>query len=171
MRPLPALALAAQFGLPAAGAADQLRYDPAILTACLNGEPLAAACVGRAAADCMTKEGAPDYGAIVMLCSSAEAQQWEGLMELADAKLREEAPDLSPDARQGGAPPPLELLEAMRQDWTTFRISALSYESSRWSGGSGEGPETARSHLNLTAAQTIWLMRAAGDLSDRSSSE
>lgn len=143
--------------------ADELRYDPDVLTACLD-EPAPETCIGRAMAACMEAEGSPFYGSTVALCSAAESAQWRGLLDAAYAELSAEAEELDMMAQQSGMSEPGPPLEAMRRDWDAFMASALAYEQARWLGGSAEGPEMARSNLYLTAVQAIWLMRANGQL-------
>lgn len=161
MTALQVMACTATLGLSGGALADALRYDPAVLTGCLQDAALPDACIGMAADACMAAESAPDYGPIVAQCSSAEAQQWQGLIDTAYAALEAEVEALDPVAQANGHTLPGSRLQAMRQSWTDFRADALSFEEARWLGGSGEGPEVARRDMELTASHAIWLMRGA----------
>lgn len=155
------MACTATLGLSGGAWADALRYDPAILTGCLQDAAQPEACIGTAADACMAAEGAPNYGPVVAQCSSAEAQQWQGLVDAAYAALEAEMAQLDPVAQANGQALPGPRLQAMRQSWTDFRADALGFEEARWLGGSGEGPEVARRDMELTASHAIWLMQGA----------
>lgn len=154
-------ALAALLLLAAAPvAAQDVVYEPAILTQCLDaGVAEGGDCIGDAAAKCMQ---GPSGGTTVGMseCFRREGAQWDGLLNEAYGKVMAEAEKADAEMKELGsaAPPQAPPLRDMQRSWIAYRDAACLYEATRWGGGSGAGPAATGCTMELTARQALRLM-------------
>lgn len=151
------------FGLPAL--AQDVAYDPAILTGCLEAErEQPAICIGKASAACMDSDaGSTTVGMVE--CLSAEADQWAAIMEDARKVIQADAERSDAELKDLGsaAEPQAPRLAEMQQNWAAFRDAACGWEASRWGGGTGAGPAAAGCDMRLTGQQAVMLKAYADE--------
>lgn len=152
--------------LLASPALAQINYAAfmAPVAACFStaeDEPMARACIGTGARDCM--ENAEDGGTTVgmMACLLAERDLWDRLLnqEYAAARARAQAAD---DAERPYFPEyavrVTQLRDAQRA-WIAFRDAECAMEYGAWGAGSMRQIAGADCLLRLTAGRTLDLSR------------
>lgn len=161
-RLLMTLALAGS-GMAAPALADKVPgYDDTRLTACLAQSKAkgtdADSCIGDASSQCMEAPGG-DSTAGMVSCLSAEATQWDGLMNGWYGKAMKQAQAADADLKDMGsaASPAAPLLKTSQRDWITFRDASCAFQGARFQGGTGGGPAAAACLMELTGTQALRL--------------
>jgi len=144
-----------------------LRFDEALITACLDGGQWRD-CIGVASNACMdATEGG--YSTIGMVgCISAEHDWWDADLNSSYRALRthERAADASWPSVPGMLPRPsgVDALRDMQRAWITFRDATCLYDELQWWGGTGASLVGAACRSQLTAEQALHLRRLLADL-------
>lgn len=126
-----------------------------------DDDPMARACIGIGARDCM--ENAPDGGTTVgmMFCLLAERDLWDRLLndEYAAARQRAQGQD---DAERPYHPEFAQRITQLRdaqRAWIAFRDANCTMEYGAWGAGSMRQIAGADCLLRMTAERTVDLTR------------
>lgn len=163
MRFLLLLALA---GSPAL--AEGPPYDAKILPACLDRTAESSAdarvCIGEAATQCMARPGG-DTTVGMVDCLSAEAKDWDSLMNGWYGKAMQQAEALDAEMKSLGsaAEPAAPVLKQAQRDWIAFRDSSCKFQSIRYQGGTAGGPAAATCLMQMTGEQALHLRELLED--------
>mgnify|MGYP002633165040 CR=1 FL=1 len=151
--------------IASAVAAQELNFDIGYTTDCLavaHGEAGMKACIGKAADACMvnTPGGDSTYG--MGGCLSAEADWWDGQLNVAYKALmkREKINDAENGAGAGGPQSAATALRDLQRAWIGFRDATCAYEYAQWGGGTGGGPASVGCFMRLTGEQALYLQTA-----------
>ena len=155
-------------------AQDMIRFDDALLPACLDrvaqehartdveGDPRRA-CIGQAATACMQDEGGHTTVGMVE-CLGRETAQWDKLLNdrYARALSAFQANDAELKTLGSAAPPAAPVLQQAQRHWIAYRDKSCEFEALRYQGGTAGGPASAGCMLDLTAGQALRLMDILG---------
>jgi uncharacterized protein YecT (DUF1311 family) len=155
-----ALALA-PLAAPAQSKGDGLRFDGALIQACLDAGGWRD-CIGVATNACIGATPGGSSTVSMTGCTQAEAAWW-------DARLNAEYRALMDRERQGDAdwqpipgmlprPSGEEALRTMQRTWIAYRDATCTYEELQWWGGTGASGAAAGCRLRLTAEQVLALI-------------
>ncbi|MBA4491369.1 lysozyme inhibitor LprI family protein [Paracoccus sp. S1E-3] len=154
-------ALLLLFAAPAS--AQDITYDPALLTGCLQANAAKPdSCIGAASKVCLDSEGGSSTVGTVS-CLAAENAQWDALLNTAYEAVMADAEATDAEMKELGsaAAPQVPALREMQRSWIAFRDAACGYEATRWGGGSGAGPAATGCAMELTARQALRLQAYA----------
>jgi uncharacterized protein YecT (DUF1311 family) len=163
MRVALAMALTAaglSMAAPVPAAAQPLRFDAGLITACLDrGEERA--CIGVAADACM--EATPGgYSTVGMVgCTDAELTWWDADLNTAYQALRAQERRADAEHRPIPGMPPrpstADALRDMQRTWIGWRDATCLYEELQWWGGTGASLAGVTCRLHLTAERALAL--------------
>lgn len=156
--------------------AQQISYDPEILTSCVDmkggfdaGKSGSGkdgrSCVGVAAARCMLTKGG-DTTAGMSGCLAAEAAQWDKLLNQGYdrflALLTKSDEELK--AVGSAAPPTAPDLRAAQRAWIAWRDAECTMAVNQWQGGTGGGPAGQSCLMQLTGERALDLMAKSASM-------
>ena len=148
-RMLAILALIAASCSPVAPQQAEAQAQPSIeacVTAAATHEALWQ-CKSVVASPCLdTPGGETTYGMID--CNTAEAEQWQALLDAEIARLNADDPDRS------------AALTTSADAWSAWRQAECAYQASEYEGGSLAGVMSAVCHSDITADRAIALIWA-----------
>lgn len=161
-RLLMTLALAGS-GIAAPALAEKMPgYDDKLLTACIAQSKASGTdadiCIGTASTKCMEMPGGESTVGMVG-CLSAEAAQWDALMNrwYGEAMKQAQAADADLKEAESAASPAAPLLKSSQRDWITFRDASCAFQGARFQGGTAGGPAAAACLMELTGTQALRL--------------
>lgn len=153
-----AFALILCAALPAT--AQELRFDPAPLAACL-ADGGGRDCIGAAAETCMAATEGGYSTAGMVGCLAAEHDWWDDALNAAyrDLRAREQAIDARPEPQPGAGPRPsgADAIRDVQRAWIAWRDATCRYEHMQWWGGTGAAVAANACLLQRTAEQTLML--------------
>ncbi|MFN4098658.1 MAG: lysozyme inhibitor LprI family protein [Pararhodobacter sp.] len=137
-----------------------MRFDPALITACLDSGQWRD-CIGVAANACMeATEGG--YSTVGMNgCLDAERAWWDADLnaqyQLVRARDREDDASWEPVPGMAPRPSGAELIREVQRTWIAYRDTTCRYEELRWWGGTGATTAYVGCLMQKTAEQALAL--------------
>lgn len=155
------------FGTAPKVQAQEFQFSPAATETCfadMAEEQNPNTCIGASALACMeaTDGGWSTVG--MSTCLEQERLYWDARLNAAYGNTRRDAKATDAEMAEIGSSvaSQADFLRDMQRAWITYRDATCDYERSFWGGGSGGGPATVSCHMNMTAAQALYLEAQQG---------
>lgn len=137
-----------------------LPFDATVTEACLAGrtDPVGrSACIGVAAAHCLTASGEINEPEVYVRCYEAETADWQG--RLADVMARLASTGATSDAAEAAGPGSgrRAALEVAQAAWAAWRDAECAFALRMAEGGGSEAVTSASCAMRLTAERALML--------------
>lgn len=153
------LAFAALLLLPLPAAAQDIRFDAAVIDACLARGGWED-CIGSAADACMAASPGGETTIVSNGCLEREFAWWDKELNAAYQRLIAEMQRRDADRWDAQQPSQEDAARDMQRAWIAFRDATCNFEVLGWWGGTGANGAWMSCQMRLTGEQALYLQSA-----------